>query len=49
MLDRNYLFCHFRTPKETATADLELILQDQKDLYSEEEIGIIERELTSRK
>lgn len=35
--------------KETATADLELILQDQRDLYSEEEIGIIEKELSTRK
>ena len=35
--------------KETETADLELILQDQKDLYSEEEINLIEKELASRK
>lgn len=35
--------------KETKTADLELILQDQKDLYNEEEISIIEKELSSRK
>ena len=35
--------------KETETADLELILQDQRDLYSEEEIVIIEKELSTRK
>ena len=35
--------------KETETADLELILQDQKDLYSENEILIIEKELSTRK
>ena len=35
--------------KETETADLELILRDQKDLYTEEEFSIIEKELASRK
>ncbi len=34
--------------KETETADLELILQDQTDLYSEEEINHIKNELASR-
>lgn len=35
--------------KETKTADLELILQDQKELYTEEEFSVIEKELASRK
>jgi len=35
--------------KETETADLELILQDQKDLYTEEEMNLIEIELALRK
>ncbi len=35
--------------KETQTADLKLILQDQKDLYSEEELEIIKKELSARK
>ena len=34
--------------KATNTADLELILQDQKDLYTKEEINLIEKELKSR-
>lgn len=34
--------------QETSTADLELILEDQRDLYSEEEIEIIEKELKRR-
>ena len=38
-----------RDIKETETADLELILKDQTELYSEEEISIIKKELSSRK
>lgn len=34
--------------RETETADLALILQDQRDLYSQEEIEVIEKELSSR-
>ena len=34
--------------KETKTADLELILKDQRELYSKEEIDIIEKELSTR-
>jgi len=34
---------------ETETADLELILQEQKNSFSEEELKIIENELSARK
>ncbi len=34
--------------KETETADLKVILQDQRDLYTEEELSIIEKELAAR-
>ena len=38
----------YNLTKKTSTDDLELILQDQRDLYNDEEIEIIENELKNR-
>ncbi|MBR3934300.1 MAG: hypothetical protein IKJ68_10400 [Clostridia bacterium] len=39
----------FEEIKETQTSDLKLILEDQRELYTAEEIDFIENELSTRK